>query len=259
MGKLPAILCLLAFSALAANQKLYLKDGSYHVVREYKVADDRVSFYSVERSEWEEIPLNLVDLRRTESEFKQQQSVIQEEAKVLTEEDQAERQQREEVERVPREPGVYQVDGKELKPLKQAESKAVTDKGRNVLKMLSPLPVVSGKVTVELDGEHSATIVTSPQPEFYFRLASIERFAIVKLGAKKSARVVQTWNIMPVTNEIIEDNQVTAILNRQLQDDLYKIWPTEPLKAGEYAVVEYTAGHRNIQVWDFAYQPAGKP
>ncbi len=42
-GKLLAILCLMALAALAANLKLYLKDGTYHVVREYKVASDRVS------------------------------------------------------------------------------------------------------------------------------------------------------------------------------------------------------------------------
>jgi hypothetical protein len=257
--KLAVAFFLMVFAALAANLKLYLKDGSYHIVREYKVEGERVSFYSVERSEWEEIPLDLVDLRRTESEVKQQQAAIEVEAKVLTEEDQAERQQREEVERVPREPGVYLVDGKELKPIKQAESKAVTDKGRNVLKILMPLPMVAGKVTVELDGERSASVVATAQPEFYFRLASNERFAIFKLGAKKGARVVQTWNIMPVTSEIIEDNQLVPILNRQLEDDLYKIWPSEPLKSGEYAVVEYTAGQRNIQVWDFAYRPAGKP
>jgi hypothetical protein len=259
MGKLLALFCLTVLVAWAANLKLYLKDGSYHIAREYKVEGDRVSFYSVERGEWEEIPLDLVDLRRTETEFKQQQAAIEVEAKILTEEDQAERQQREEVARVPREPGVYLVEGKELKPIKQAESKAVTDKGRNVLKVLMPIPVVAGKVTVELDGEHSSNVVAGTQPEFYFRLANNERFAIFKMGAKKGSRVVQTWNVMPVSNEIVEDNQVVPILNRQLDDDLYKIWPSEPLKSGEYAVVEYTTGQRNIQVWDFAYRPAGKP
>ena len=59
---------LLLFTAWAANLKLYLKDGSYHVVREYQVQSDRVHFYSVERSQWEDIPLDLVDLRRTEAE-----------------------------------------------------------------------------------------------------------------------------------------------------------------------------------------------
>jgi hypothetical protein len=32
---------------------------------------------------------------------------------------------------------------------------------------------------------------------------------------------------------------------------LYKIWAKDPLRAGEYAVVQYTPGTLDIQVWDF--------
>ncbi len=259
MGRLLAALGLLFVAALAANLKLYLKDGSYHIVREYEVQQDRVRFYSIERSEWEEIPLNLVDLVKTKAEASQRQADIEKEASILTAEDEAERAQREELSRVPVEPGVYFVAGKDVKPLKQAEAKAVTDKGRSVLKVISPIPIVSGKATVEVDGEHSATVVASAQPEFYFRLAQPERFAIVKMKDKKGVRVVQTWQIVPVTNEVIEEQEIIPTLNRQLDSDLYKIWPTDPLKPGEYAVVEYTAGQRNIQTWDFAFRPAGKP
>jgi hypothetical protein len=253
------IFCLAVLSALAANLKLYLKDGTYHVVREYQVEKDRVRFYSVERSEWEEIPLDLVDLVRTKAELTERQEALEKESKILTAEDQAERAQREELARVPVDPGVYWADGKEVKPIQQAEAKAVTNKSRNILKVLSPLPVVAGKATVELDGESSSNVFTNPQPEFYFRLAFPERFAIVKLSVKKGARVVQTWQIMPVTNETIEEQEIIPTLNRQLDSDLYKIWPTDPLKPGEYAVVEYSAGQRNIQIWDFAYRPAAKP
>ena len=62
MRKILLALAALALTAWAANLKLYLKDGSYHIVREYQVQPDRVRYYSVERSEWEEIPLDLVDL-----------------------------------------------------------------------------------------------------------------------------------------------------------------------------------------------------
>ena len=252
-------LCLLCLSAFTANLKLYLRDGNYHIVREYQVQGDRVRYYSVERSDWEEIPLELVDLKRTEAEVKQRLADLAEEAKALTAEDQAERQQREEVQRVPRDPGVYLVDRKELKPLKQAESKAVTNKGRNVLKILTPIPLVTGRATVELDGERSANLVAAPEPEFYFRLAYNERFAIFRLAPKKNARVVQKWHIIPVTNETVEEQEEVPALRQQLEEDLYKIWPKEPLKPGEYAVVEYTVGQRNIQIWDFAYRPEGRP
>jgi len=258
LGKLAVVIFLTALAALAANFKLYLKDGSYHVVREYTADKERVRFYSVERSEWEEIPLELADLKRTETELKQHQAALQEETKALTAEDEADRRQREELARVPQEPGVYLI-GDTLKPIKQAESKAVTNQGRRILKLLAPVPVVTGKVTVELDGERSSNIVTSAEPEFYFRISLPERFAILKLGSKKSSRVVQTWHIAPVTDELLEEDQPVPIFHRELDTNLYRIWPKEPLKPGEYAVVEYTAGQRNIQVWDFAYRPSGKP
>src|SRR5437763_11956860 len=48
--------------------KLYLKDGSYQLVKEYKVESDRVRYYSVERSRWEDVPLALVDFDKTREE-----------------------------------------------------------------------------------------------------------------------------------------------------------------------------------------------
>ena len=247
---------LLAASLLAASFKLYLKDGNYHIVREYSVTGDRVRYYSVERSEWEEIPVSLVDLKRTEAELKANQEQLARETAEITAEEKFEREQREERERVPMDPGAYLVEGKELRTIKQAESKLVTDRRRSILKVLAPVPVVSGKATVELDGERSATVITAARPEFYFRLASEERFGMVRLGSKKGVRVVQKWTIVPVTKEIVEEQQEVELFRKQVQEGLYKIWPEKPLEPGEYAIVEYEQGKGNVQVWDFAYRPA---
>ena len=64
------LLLVAATVLLGETFKLYLKDGSYHAVREYQVQGDRVRYYSTERGEWEEIPLELVDLSKTEHERK---------------------------------------------------------------------------------------------------------------------------------------------------------------------------------------------
>ncbi|HOL72625.1 MAG TPA: hypothetical protein PLA43_19315 [Bryobacteraceae bacterium] len=248
-------LVLSAAALLAANFKLYLKDGDYHIVREYKVEGDRVRYYSVERSDWEEIPLTLVDLKRTEAERQGREQAIRKAAEELAAEEKFEREQAEERARVPQNPGVYLLDGKELKALKQAESKAVTSTGRSILKVLAPIPVVTGKVTVELDGERSDTVISSNRPEFYFRLSEDEQFGIVRLSKKKGARVVQKWTVIPVTNEIVEEQEDVEIFRTQVDNQLYKIWPTAPLEPGEYAVVEFTPGKRNIQIWDFSCRP----
>ena len=68
MFRLAGVLMLIAGLLSAATVRLYLKDGTYHAVREYEKSGDRVRYYSTERSDWEEIPLDLVDLMRTESE-----------------------------------------------------------------------------------------------------------------------------------------------------------------------------------------------
>jgi hypothetical protein len=252
------LLFALLLPLLAANLKLYLKDGAFHVVREYKVEGERVRYYSVERSDWEEIPLELVDLKRTEAEVKDREETIRKETAAVDAEEKAERAQREEAAQVPGENGAYLVDGRELRKVKQAESKVVTSKSRQVLKILSPVPFVAGKATVELDGTQSATVVASDTPEFYIRLSAPERFGIVRLTAKKEARVVQKWSIIPVSKEIVDEMDMVEVFRRQVEEEVYKIWPVKPLTPGEYAVYQYTEGKGNIQVWDFAWRPAAR-
>src|SRR5581483_7689536 len=141
--------------ALAANVKLYLKDGTFQLTREYQVQGDRVHYYSVERSEWEDIPTELVDLKKTESEIAENKKKIEEEAKVLSEEDKAERALQDEIMKIPQNPGVYVIEGKDTRKFKAAESTVHTNKGRSVLKVLSPIPMVTGNATLEINESHS--------------------------------------------------------------------------------------------------------
>src|SRR5258708_18854381 len=46
---------------LPKGKKLILKDGTFQLAREYSLEGDRVRYWSVERSQWEEIPAALVD------------------------------------------------------------------------------------------------------------------------------------------------------------------------------------------------------
>lgn len=257
MRRIFVALLALALTAWAANLKLYMKDGSYHLVREYQVLPDRVRFYSVERSQWEEMPLDLIDLEKTRNEESEHKAELEKEAKILSEEDRVERQIQEEVLRIPENPGVYWLDGKEAKPIPAAEPDVHTNKGRSVLGALAPIPVVSGKGTLELNTPNSMNIFTNPEQEFYIQLSDPERFGIVKLKPKYGLRVVENLTFMPVTKEVVEAPEMVEIFQKQLTPDgLYKIWPKEPMPPGEYAVVEFTAGKLNMQVWDFAVKAA---
>jgi len=253
MRKLCFVLLVLAFAAWAANVKLYLKDGTYHVVREYQVQTDRVRYYSVERSDWEEIPLDMVDLKRTESEVAERKVTLEKEEKIVAEEGAAEREVQKDASRIPQEPGVYWLDGKETKVMKAGEVAVHSNKGRTILQALSPIPMITGKATLEMTGAHSTSIFTDPEQEFYVQLAGTEGFGIAKLTTKGAIRIVENLTYHPIDKSMVqEDRTLVDILHRQLGDGLYKIWAKDPLPPGEYAVVQYTDGKVDIQAFDFA-------
>jgi hypothetical protein len=252
MRKYLLALAILACTAWAANLKLYMKDGSYHIVREYQVQPDRVHFYSVERSDWEDVPLDLVDLKRTQSEAADRQARLEEDAKVVAQEEKAERELEKEKSRIPQDPGAYWLLGNEVQVMKLAESTIHTNKGRAILKKLTPVPMVTGKATLEIQGANSLNVFTDPEQEFYIQLSEPERFGIAKLTAKGAVRIVENVTTLPVVNEIVEEPTMVDILKKEVDGGLYKIWPKEKLAPGEYAVVEYTESKLNIQVWDFA-------
>ena len=256
-----AILIALAVAAFGATSRLYLKDGDYQIVREYQVLSDRVRYFSTERGDWEEIPLELVDLDRTKKDAAERQAAVDADAKEQDVEDKAIRAERKEAAQVPVGPGVYYVvPGKvdKIEALKTAEVAVNSSKGRSILKVLAPIPIVPGKSSVEIKDESAAYRATGDKPEFYIRLSDDERFGIIKLSKKKNARLLETISILPVTNEVIEDLKLVPTFKKQVSERTYKIWPEQQLEPGEYALVQYTDGALNWQLWDFGVGPAGK-
>jgi hypothetical protein len=236
----------------AANFKLYLKDGSFQLVREYTVEGDRVKYYSVDRSDWEEIPADLVDLKRSDAETGARKSSIERLQKQDEEEKAAAREIRQEILKIPRDPGTYRLEDGQLRIFKAAEGSVHNAKGRNVLRALSPIPLISGKATLEIPGERSSEAVKDHEPEFYLQLSEFESFGMVKLKPEKGIRIVERITIEPVTKETAEERDKVEIFTKQLSENgLYKIWPQDPIEKGEYAIVEYTEGKINTQIWDF--------
>lgn len=257
------LLFLLAASLIFGDTfKLFLKDGGYHLVREYHVEGDRVRFYSTERSQWEEMPISLVDLDKTEREQKARQEERQQETREHGEEDQALREQRREIASIPTDPGGYYNQDDQVKALKMADYQVITDKKRKTLQILSPIPLVPGKASVVIKGSHSDFIVHEARPNFYMRLAKEERFGIIRLTPKKDARVVENIAVVAAGREAIEERKQMDAFEQQLADGLYKVWPEKPLEPGEYALVEYadTEDQQDIEllVWDFAVAATAK-
>jgi hypothetical protein len=250
MRKLLLLLCVFVLTLSAANLKLYLKDGGFQLVREYQVEGDRVKYYSVERSDWEEVPVDLVDLKRTDAEAAARKETLDKLARDEADEAAAARENRREILKIPRDPGVYRLEDDKLRIFEAAECTVHNSKGRNVLKTL--VPMIMGKATLDTPGEHSKNVVTESSPEFFLQLSEMESFGMIKLTPTKGIRNVEQISIVPVAKEMEETRNTVPTFTKQLSDNgLYKIWPQDPLPQGEYAIVEYTEGKVNVQVWDF--------
>lgn len=249
-------LLLLATLLRAENIRLYLKDGEYHMVREYQVLTDRVRYYSIERGDWEELPLDLVDLKKTEAERSARIEADKKRQTMDEAEDKFDKAVAREVRSIPEKPGVYYVRDGHVQELKLGEIKVITDKKRSILKAMSPIPIVAGKAKLELQGTQAAVSLPPEELNLYFRLDSQQRFGIVRMKPAKDARQVAVWNIEPLSKMVFFDMELVDIYRQQVRDNLYKIWPTKPIPPGEYGVVQYVEGDGEIQVWDFQVAPA---
>lgn len=239
--------------------KLYLKDGTYQITREYQIQSDRVRYFSTERGEWEEIPKDLIDLVKTEAERKAKNDVLVKEAREENEEEKALRDLQKEIASIPMNAGAYYKQDKKVAALPSADYQIVTDKKRRALQVLSPVPLIPGKASVVIKGDHSAFLVREERPDFYVRLAKEERFGIVSLTPKKNLRIVENISIAPAIKIASEERKQMATFEQDLGNGLYKIWPEKPLPPGEYALVEFSESEDKddieLLIWDFARPP----
>ncbi len=242
--------------------KLYLKDGSYHAVREYQVQGDRIRYYSTERGDWEEIPVELVDLAKTEREHKAAADNMSSTARQEDEEEKAERALTREIASIPMEAGAYYKADDKMQQVPSADYEVITDKKRRALQMISPVPLIPGRASVVVKGDHAKFTVGENRPSFYLRLAKEERFGIVSLTPKKNMRIVENISIIPVAKQAMQERKQMDTFEQELATGLYRVWPEKPLTPGEFALVEFSDNPdlEDVQllVWDFAYRPGAK-
>jgi hypothetical protein len=170
---------------LTRNHRLILKDGSYQLVRQYTIAGDRVRYLSLERSDWEEMPVDLVDwdaTRKWERDhatptgeapspaMKEAENVDKEE----TDERNLQKARMPEVSpglELPDEDGVFALDTfqgtQELVELKPVDLD-VNAKTRHGISTLNPL--AASKANLELEGAHAKVHLHVNDPAIYLSL-----------------------------------------------------------------------------------------
>ncbi len=262
-----AFLAVIAVLPLVAQAltKLYLKDGSYQLVKEYKVEGDRVSYYSVERSRWENVPLSLVDFDKTR-EVEQQEKA--QETKEVEEAKKTENARFEEVTttglevapgiHLPGDEGVFAFDGVRVIRLVQSPAEIVRDKKRMALLMAMPGPILKSRSLVVLEGPRATLRVNSLQPAFYVQSADNAgaRVNLVQVVPGKNSRVVEKVQGGIGVGASGELRETIPLERKQVAAGVYQLKPLAPLPVGEYVLGEMEGDKLNLDVWDFGVDGA---
>ncbi|HET7101614.1 MAG TPA: hypothetical protein VFJ52_10725, partial [Terriglobia bacterium] len=232
---------------LEAAIKLFLKDGSYELVKSYEVKGDRVRYYSLDRSDWEEVPKSLVDFEAT------QRAEAEKEAQQAKQLEAAEKLQNQRFEipvnngyqikpgvRLPGSGGVYAYDGMRVIHLIQDPAKVVTDRKRIALIMVMPGPLLKKQALVVLPAAKAAVRITVPDPVFYVEDTDNwpMRALLVPLKEQKDSRVVEKIQSGIGLGKSGEKRTDIPLERKQLAAGVYELKPTQPLDSGEYALGE---------------------
>lgn len=252
--------------------KLILNDGSYQLVREYQIVGDRVRYYSIDNSDWEEMPASLVDWAATK---KEQTQTSQFDATLLN------RVRRQESQRqiaplqidaslevakgvfLPSDQGVFLFNNKAILQLAPAEPDYKMNKAHELEKIVSPIPIVSERHAVLLKGAHAKVRIDTGHPEFYVRIGPEDPPIDLRLvkaeihkGTRKVARIDALFKMQNATM------QSSLLMQRwQIAKDVYRFTLGQTLAPGEYALVQIIPGateldQLSVNVWDFGVDSA---
>jgi hypothetical protein len=238
-----------------------LKDGSYQLIREYKVEGDRVRYYSIDASDWEEMPADLVDWDKTKSvasdEAKGDASAV---AKVKSEEKQREAEMLDidaSVEIAPKVflpagEGMFAFDGQKVLKLAQAPINSKLSKSNAVERVLVPIPIVPTRHTISINRPHAEYRVTSGQPEFYLRISKGPEPEIEVIRAVTHGESRQVEKLDELFGEHRFKKDEVPVQRWMVAPGLYRFTLGTPLTPGEYVLAQAVEDNGlNLYVWDF--------
>jgi hypothetical protein len=252
---------------LPRGKKLMLKDGSFQLVREYQVDGDRVRYYSVDQSQWDEMPESLVDWDATHrieaEEAKRDAEVV---AKVHARESgrtaavldiDASLEVAPGVFLPPGE-GLFAFDGKGVSPIPQAPADIKFSKKQMLKQVLIPVPIVPTRHTVSLIGSRAKLRIKTGQAEFYMRTADGREPELQLLRAKVKDDSRYLENLDQLFRQQGVTGETVLLMQRWLiAPGVYRFTLEQHMDPGEYALAEIVqGGGTNLYFWDFGLDPA---
>jgi hypothetical protein len=277
-----------ASDRVTRGKKLILKDGNFQLVRSYARNGDRVRYYSLERSGWEEIPAALVDWDATakaEAESEKASEALV--SKVHAQEEATKIETTLDVDAslqiapgvfLPPGEGMFVIEGRSVTPLVQVSSEIKGDKKTTLKQILSPIPIVPSKRNIDIPGAKATRRINSPVPEFYLREAPYDpdhdayvprssrpgesgpEVELVRATVKGNKRLLES--IRSLFGEELSKERATVSVQRwEIARTVYRFTLSEPLPPGEYALAEILPDGMNLYVWDFGVDvgAAAKP
>ncbi len=244
--------------ALAAGQKLVLKDGSYQLVRSYQLLDDRVRYFSLERNQWEEMPASLVDWKATEERNQKEQAEVLQKAREAATPDRSPLADEPGFEiapglHLPDKDGLFVVENGKVRELPQHQASVRTDKGRMLTNILLPVPLLKHRTLVEIPGAR-ATLQLEKSPQALFasgRTRGDSRYALLRLKPKGDKRRVEAILLRVFSGKPTHAGDSIPLTVETVTLNVFRLVPQEPLRPGEYAVVEFLGNDLNLFLWDF--------
>jgi hypothetical protein len=250
---------------LPRGKRLILKNGSDQLVRSYEVQGDRVRYYSVERSDWEEIPTDLVDwdaTRKAEAARAEQQQALVEKVRAA---EAARKAEPLDVDAsieaapgvfLPPGEGLFVFDGKAVLPLTQAEAGLKLDKGQLLKQVLVPIPIVPSRRNVQLPGKQAKFRIKNTQPEFYMRTADAREPEMELVRARVHGDLRQIESLDTLFKQQVSNRKTLPLQRWTIVKGVYRFTLAQPLEPGEYAFAEIVKGEGlNLYVWDFGVDP----
>jgi hypothetical protein len=255
---------------LPKGKKLILTDGSFQMVREYQREGDRVRYYSVERSAWEEIPASLVDWGATQKAADDDVARDKELSQKIKASELAARTADIDSDRslevrpgviLPDEAGLYVLDGQRVSTMEQDLAVSRVDKGRTVARIVTGVPVINNKHNIELPGKSAKLRIHDGDPEFYFRPVDGRdaHLSLLRLDVNGDKRNVETMSTN-VADISTYKNHPISLLAWDAARGVKRFTVDQKLEPGEYAITENRPdGEVDLYLWDFGVDatPAG--
>jgi hypothetical protein len=269
--------------AFPKGKKLFLKDGSYQIIREYQRNGDHVRYYSLERGDWEELPASMIDWDATAKDAAAEEQAAAAMVEKIHKQEEAKRMDNvADIDAslqvgqgvfLPSGEGMFVVEGKSVKLLEQVGSQTKKDKLRTFEQVMSPVPIVPGKQVVVIPGSHATLRLTSGTLEFYLREPppDPERSTPILKSSRPDesgpdvellrAKVVHNGRqLASITSllgqELSQSRDSISVQRWEVAPSVYRFTLSQPLAPGEYVLAEILPDGLNYFVWDFGIDAA---